>query len=99
MNNIQRFAQRLVVHNKRDVGFRGTLRTGNYIDTVTSQRTKQFSGNTRRMLHVLAYDGHSSQILFRLNGRNLSHLDFLGKLLVQYLASQVGIRIAHTDRG
>ena len=50
------------------------------------------------MLHILTYDSHRSQVLFRLYRRNLSHLDFLGKLFIQHFTSQVGIRIAHTDR-
>ena len=97
MNDIQGLAQRLAVHDERDIRFRSTLRTGYHIDTVASQRAEQLAGNTRRMLHILAYNGHRSQIFLRLYGRNLSHFNLFGKLLIQHLTSQVGIRIAHTD--
>ena len=97
MDNIQGLAQRLAVHHKRNIRFRSALCTGYHIDTVTSQRTEQLTGNTRCMLHVLANDSHRSQIFFRLYGRNLSHLNLFGELLVQHFASQVGIRITHTD--
>ena len=42
--------------------------TSYHIDTVTSQRTEQLTGNTRRMLHILTYNGYRSQILLSLYG-------------------------------
>ena len=50
------------------------------------------------MLHVLAYDSDRRQVLLRLDGRDFTHLDFLGKFFGQHGTSQIGVGIAHTDR-
>ena len=97
VDDVQRLAQRLAVHHKRDVRLRGSLRAGYHVDAVASQRAEQLSGDARRVLHVLAHDGDRGEVLLCLNGRNLSHLYLLGELLVQHLARQVGVRVAHTD--
>ena len=68
MDHVQRLAQRLAVYHKRNIRFRSALCTSYHIDTVTSQRTEQLTGNTRRMLHILTYNGYRSQILLSLYG-------------------------------
>ena len=60
VNDIQGFTQRFGIDHKRDVCFRSSLCTGNYVDTVASQRTEKFTGDTRGMFHILAYDSNSS---------------------------------------
>ena len=96
--HVQRFPQQTCIHDKRDIGFRRTLRTNNHIDTVTSQGAEQLSGNTRSVAHAFAYDSHRSQTRFDAHGRHLSHFYFFGKLPVQHLSCQFGILIAHTYR-
>ena len=98
MNDVERLAQRFAVHHERDIGLARTLGAGNDIDAVAPQRAEQLAGDARRMLHVLPHNGNGSQVLLGLDGRNLAHLNLLGKLRGQYLTGQVGIGIAHTDR-
>ena len=98
VNYVQRLAQRSSVYYKRDVGFGSTLGTSYHIDTVTSQCTEQFSGNTRCMLHVLSHDSHGSQSAFGFHRTDFSHFYFLGKLFVQYFAGQRSVYRPHTDR-
>ena len=97
VDNVQGFTQILFFHHERDVGFRSTLRTSDYTDTVSSQCTEQLTRNTRSLLHILAHNRNGRQVLFRTYGANFTHFDFLRELLVQHLASQFGILIPHTD--
>ena len=98
VDDVERLAQRLAVHHERDVGLARALCAGNDVDAVASQRAEQLAGNARRVLHVFAHDGDGGQVLLGQDGRNLAHLNLLGKLRSQYLTGQVGIGIAHTDR-
>ena len=98
MDNVQRFTQRLGIDNKRNVGFRSSLRASDYIDTITSQCTEELTCYTRCMLHILANDCHRSQISLCKDRRNLSHLDLFRKFLVQHFTSQIGISVTDTDR-
>ena len=97
VNHIQGFTQILFFHHERDVGFRSTLGTSDYTDTVSSQCTEQLTRNTRSLLHILAHNRNGRQVLFRTYGADFAHLDFLRELLVQHFASQFGILIPHTD--
>ena len=97
MQHVQRLTQELAIHYKRDVGLRSTLCTGNHADTTTAQCAKQFTGDTRRVLHVLAHDSDSGQSAFSVHGEHSARLNLLGKLVVQHLYSIVCILVAHTD--
>ena len=99
MDNVQRFTQWLGIDNKRNVGFRSSLRTSDNIDTITSQCTEELSCYTRCMLHILANDCHRSQISLCKDRRNLSHLNLFRKFFIQHFTSQIGISVPNTDRG
>ena len=73
--------------------------TGYHADTITSQCAKKFSGNARRVLHVLAHNRHCRQSAFVLDRIHGALFYFLGKLDVEHAASLGGIHIAHTDTG
>ena len=97
VNHVERLAQEAAVHDKGDVGFRGSLCAGYHVDAVTPQRAEQLAGNARRVFHVLAYDGHGGKVLFCLDGRYFPHFYLLGKFFRQYFARQVGVGVAHAD--
>ena len=98
VDNIQCLTQRSSVYYKRNICFGSSLCTSYHVDTVTSQCTKQLSGNTRCMLHVLSYDSNSSKSAFCFHRTDFAHFYFLGKLFIQYFASQISIHGPYTYR-
>ena len=99
MNDVKRLAQQATFDHKRNIGLGSSLRTGNHTDTIAAERTKQFAGDTRSMLHVLAHDSHSGQSTLSLHFIHGSRLNLFLELLVQHTACFLGIRIAHADAG
>ena len=99
VQHIERLAQEAAVDDKRDVGLRGTLSTGNDADATAAQRAEQLAGDAWGVLHVLAHDGDGGQSALGLHGEHGASLYLLGKLLVQHLNGSLGILVTHTDGG
>ena len=99
MNDVEGFAQEVLVDDERDVRFAGTLGTGNDADTRTAKRSEEFAGNARCMLHLLAYDSNGSKTLFGNHREHRSVLDFFLELLVQNAAGLICIHVLNTDTG
>ena len=98
MNNIERLAQISQINNKRDVGFRSTLCTGNHVDTITAQRVEQLAGDARSMLHVLAHNSHRGKVALGGDVADVAGAQFVHKLVAQHLNSLFGIGILHGKR-
>ena len=98
VNHVQALSETLAFHHKRDVRLAGSLCASNHADTITAQRAKQLARNAWRMLHVLAHNGHRRQVAFQFHLIHGTHLNLLGKLLVQHLASTVCVIVRHTNR-
>ena len=98
MYHVQGLTERTAFHYKRNVRFRSALCTSYHVDAVPSQGTEKLSGNTRCMLHVLAYDSHRGKSAFGFHRTDFAHFDFFSKLFIEHLASQCRIFIAHADR-
>ena len=97
MEHVERLAQIVAIHYKRNVCLRGTLCTCNHGDTATAERAEEFSGNTRCVFHVFTHDGYGGQTALCVHGEHGASLNLLGKLMVQYLYSSLGIGVLHTD--
>ena len=98
MNNIEALAQMIQLDHKRNIGFGSSLRTGNDIDTIASQGSKELTGNTGRAFHSFTHNGHCGQIAFCKNFVDLTHFNFVAELLFEYLHSEFGLGVAHANR-
>ena len=99
VNHVERLAQRFAVDHKGDVRLGGSLCAGDDVDAVPPQRAEEFSGDARRLLHVLADDGNGCEVIGRLDGVDFAHFNLLGELFVEHLAGEGGILVPHTDGG
>ena len=95
---VECLAQIFAVYYKRDVGLRCTLRTCYHTDTASAKSTEEFAGNTRCVLHVLAYNSYCSQSALSVHWEHGTRLYLLGKLVVEHLYSSLRVLIAHADR-
>ena len=99
MNYVQRLTQTIERDDERDVGLRGTLRAGNHVDTVASQRIEQSTCYTRCVFHILSNDSHRSQVVHYDNIVDLALRNLFGKFACQLLDSLSRIRFVDTNRG
>ena len=97
--HVECLAQPRSIYHERDVGLRGTLCTSDDVDTVAAQGTEQLTGDTGGMLHVLAHDSYRGEPLLGSHIVDFARGNLLGKLGIEHRACQLGILIAHTDRG
>ena len=95
MYDVERFAQAAKCNYKRYIGFRSPLRTSYHVDTVAPQNVEQFSGNTGRMLHILAHNSYGGKIFLGFDRTDCSDSHIVAELFAQYFHRQLGIGIAH----
>lgn len=95
MYDVERFAQAAKCNYKRYIGFRSPLRTSYHVDTVAPQNVEQFSGNTGRMLHILAHNSYGGKIFLGFDRTDFSDSHIVAELFAQYFHRQLGIGIAH----
>ena len=97
VDDIQRLAQELLLHDQGDVVVRRTLGAGEHADAVAAEDGKQLAGNALAVLHPFADDRDGGQVLF---GRGRTHgavADLGGEFLIYGLACGLGIRIADAE--
>ena len=59
------------------------------------KNVEQFSGNTGRMLHILAHDSYGGKIFLGFDRTNFTNGHIVAELFAQYFHRQLGIGIAH----
>lgn len=77
VEHVHGLAKLSALNDKRDVGLRGSLCTGDDGDTTSSECAEELSGNTSRMLHVFAHDSHCSEVALHVHGIHGTILDLL----------------------
>ena len=97
--DIEGLAQTLTGDNKRNVGLRRALGTGNYIDTVAAQHIEQFTRNAGGMFHILAHDSHGGQFLLGFDGTDFAHSHLFLELIAQHPHGHIGVGVAHGKGG
>ena len=98
MEHVHGLAKLSALYDKRDVGLRGSLCTGDDGDTASSECAEELAGNACRMLHVLTHDSHCSEVALHVHGEHSTILNLCSKFVVEHACSFSGVLIAYADR-
>ena len=99
MNNIEGLTQRALLDDKRNVGLRCTLGTGDDIDAIETHDAEEFAGDAGGRFHLFAHYGYRSKIVFGCDVADFTSLYLVLELLLEHSNRLVGLVVLHTDGG
>ena len=99
MDYIEGLSQRALFDDKRDVGLRSSLGTGNDIDAIETHNSEELAGNTGGRFHLFTHNGYRSKVVFGSDVADFTSLYLVLEFLLEHADGLVSLVVLHTDGG
>ena len=97
VDDVERLAELLAVHDEGDVGLGGALGERDHADAVAAQRGEELARDAGVLLHVLADHGHGGELVAHLDRVDRSAFNLAREGLGEDFLRAGGVAFAHAD--